>query len=108
MKREELNSWFIQGTSAGEKIIVVLFCIVFLVSNQHAFSQDRRIIPFRSRDINFDGIPDEDIWSSLESFPLVMHYPNNGRTPEQKLMSGCFLIIHISILEPQCITMIRK
>ena len=115
MKREELNSWFIQGTSAGEKIIVVLFCIVFLVSNQHAISQDRRIIPFRSRDINFDGIPDEDIWSSLESFPLVMHYPNNGRTPEQKtdvrlFFDNTYLYIGASMYynDPEMITRIGK
>jgi len=115
MKREELNSWFIQGTSAGEKIIVVLFCIVFLVSNQHAFSQDRRIIPFRSRDINFDGIPDEDIWSSLESFPLVMHYPNNGRIPEQKtdvrlFFDNTYLYIGASMYynDPEMITRIGK
>ena len=34
--------------------------------------------------INFDGIPDEEIWMKVESYPLVMHAPNNGKIPEQK------------------------
>jgi len=33
--------------------------------------------------INLDGIPDEEIWTKVENFPLVMHSPNSGKIPEQ-------------------------
>jgi len=65
----------------------VIFMIVFvnsLILSQHVTGQGRRTIPFLTSGINFDGIPDEEIWTKADSFPLVMHSPNNGKIPEQK------------------------
>jgi hypothetical protein len=34
--------------------------------------------------INFDGIPDEAVWDSIEPFPLVTYLPVSGRAPSEK------------------------
>lgn len=73
-----------RGTGLGEKIIIIFFGLLLLSLNRQSFTQESRTKPFISVGINFDGIPDEEIWNSVESFPLVMHYPNNGKIPEQK------------------------
>ncbi len=66
--------------------IPVLIIIVFISLNirDAVNAQTRRVIPFIPQELNFDGIPDEGIWAEAESFPLIMHSPDNGRTPEQK------------------------
>jgi hypothetical protein len=33
--------------------------------------------------ITFDGIPDEEVWKGLRSYPFTMHNPYNGKIPEQ-------------------------
>ena len=65
-------------------IILIIICNSLLNVSQTVEAQGRRIVPFISGGINFDGIPDEEIWKKAESFPLVMHSPNNGKIPEQK------------------------
>jgi hypothetical protein len=67
------------------KIIKTIFiCLGSLYITLTAEAQEKRTIPFMTGGINFDGIPDEEIWTKVESFPLVMHAPNNGKIPEQK------------------------
>ena len=62
----------------------MIFCLNFLISGRPAEAQVRRVIPFITSGIDFDGVPDEEIWTKVESFPLIMHSPNNGKIPEQK------------------------
>jgi hypothetical protein len=56
----------------------------FLNVNQTAQGQERRIIPFITEGINYDGIPDEEIWTKVGNFPLLMYSPDNGKIPGQK------------------------
>jgi hypothetical protein len=65
-------------------MILIIICLSLLNLSQPAKAQVRRIIPFIAGGINFDGIPDEEVWKKVESFPLVMHSPNNGEIPKQK------------------------
>jgi hypothetical protein len=62
----------------------MIICLNFLNLSRPVEAQVRRVIPFITSGIDFDGIPDEEIWTKVESFPLVMHSPNNGKIPEQK------------------------
>lgn len=66
------------------KILIIPFCLAALLLAHTAQAQERRIIPRITGGINFDGIPDEEIWKTANSFPLVMHSPDNGRTPVQQ------------------------
>ena len=63
-----------------------LFSILLglLLSGQPLVAQSEIKIPFLKGIINLDGIPDEDIWKNAESFPLVMHSPETGKTPSQR------------------------
>jgi len=63
---------------------IISVCLGALLLAQANLAQERRIIPKITGGINFDGIPDEEIWKTVTSFPLVMHYPNNGKTPVQE------------------------
>lgn len=36
-----------------------------------------------SEPINFDGIPNEEAWKSIEAFNLVMHIPVFGKVPTE-------------------------
>jgi hypothetical protein len=74
----------IQITILFKSIIFIIFCPGFLILNHSTEAQERRIIPHITGGINFDGVPDEEIWKKVDSFPLVMHSPNNGKIPEQK------------------------
>jgi hypothetical protein len=66
------------------KLMLSGACLCLLFSGQITWAQDRRIIPFVKEDIDFDGIPNEEVWKTVDSFPFVMHQPNTGKIPEQK------------------------
>lgn len=44
----------------------------------------RRVIQKIVAPINFDGIPDEISWESLEPFPMITHLPVFGNPPSEK------------------------
>jgi hypothetical protein len=66
------------------KMRIILFCLGALLLAQSTVAQERRIISRITGGINFDGIPDEEIWKTANSFPLVMHSPDNGKSPVQQ------------------------
>lgn len=58
--------------------------MIFTNLSQTADAQAKRVIPFITGGINFDGIPDEETWTKFENFPLIMYSPKNGKIPGQK------------------------
>jgi hypothetical protein len=95
------------------KMIFICFGLTYLALTTDG--QGRRIIPYMSDGINFDGIPDEEVWDRADSFPLVMHYPDNGKIPEQKtdvrlFYDDMYLYMGASIYynDPEMITRIGK
>jgi hypothetical protein len=74
----------IRKTFLLKRMILIMICYGFPDLIQTAEAQVKTVILFKTGEINFDGIPDEEIWTKLESFPLVMHSPNNGKIPEHK------------------------
>jgi hypothetical protein len=94
---------------------MIFICFASLFITQITEAQERRIIPRITGGINFDGIPNEEIWTKTESFPLVMHYPNNGKIPEQKtdvrlFYDEMYLYLGASMYydDPEMITRIGK
>ena len=69
------------------KTVALGFKMIFLLSfvspndllGQEAVKINRLSIP-----IEFDGVPDEDSWRTLDSLPLTMHKPNFGLQPSEK------------------------
>src|SRR3989339_319176 len=67
------------------KTVAILTCLLFLmVYGHYAFAQERTVITRIPGEINFDGIPDEEVWKKIKSFRFIMHEPNNGKVPVQK------------------------
>ncbi|MGW8314094.1 MAG: DUF5916 domain-containing protein, partial [Bacteroidales bacterium] len=63
-------------------LFALLFCSGSFI--EHIHGQERWKIQRIRSDINFDGIPDESVWDSIEPFPLVTYLPVNGKTPTEK------------------------
>jgi hypothetical protein len=86
MKQTKKRRESLQINILSPTIILIIICLIHfhLLIGQTIKAQERRIIPFIIGGINFDGIPNEEVWKTLDSFPLVMHQPNNGKIPVQK------------------------
>ncbi len=56
-----------------------LFCIQINIIGQDAVKIKRMTVP-----IEFDGMPQESAWQSLDLFPLTMHKPNFGAGPSER------------------------
>jgi hypothetical protein len=57
--------------------------IIFYALSSNANAQETIQIKRLSEEINFNGIPDENAWSGLVKFDLVMHRPNFGSVPSE-------------------------
>ena len=74
------------GTLSGiiNKDACGIFCLVFLLCLQgEGFGQDTVKIKRITGNIEFDGIPSESAWQTLDLFPLIMHKPNFGAQPSE-------------------------
>ena len=61
-------------------MIALLFWFAELIlSGQDAVKIKRITVP-----VEFDGIPQESAWQSLDLFPLTMHKPNFGGSAFRK------------------------
>ena len=70
------------------QLALFLFFIIIpgsLFSQPEMYQKDKN--PFKigklSQHLNFDGIPDEEVWKSFEVFKMVMHIPVFGKEPTE-------------------------
>ncbi len=63
----------------GFLMIVLSFCLQNNVIGQEAVKIKRITVP-----VEFDGMPKETAWESLNLFSLTMHKPNFGAQPSEK------------------------
>jgi hypothetical protein len=84
MERSEICRKSDRTISLLKVMKMAFICLASFFITQTTEAQERRIIPRLTGGMNFDGIPNEEIWTKAESFPLVMHSPDNGKIPEQK------------------------
>jgi len=61
----------------------LLTLVLFLILTSQARSQEPVKIKRLKAAIEFDGIPDEPAWKSLDMYPLTMHRPNFGNQPSE-------------------------
>jgi hypothetical protein len=61
----------------------LLPCMLFVIP-VNALSQDPLIAPRLSGAINFDGLPDEDAWETIQALPMVMYIPVFGNEPTER------------------------
>lgn len=67
------------------KTVVILTSSLFLMAHDHcAFAQEGTVITRIHGGINFDGIPDEEVWKGIKNYRFIMQEPNNGKVPVQK------------------------
>jgi hypothetical protein len=64
------------------KRIFTLFLLNLLFG--YSFANDPIILKVLNQPINFDGIPDEKAWETIEALPLVTHMPVFGKEPSEK------------------------
>lgn len=64
--------------SLGILMIVLLLCL-----QRNGFGQETVKIKRISGAVEFDGIPNEQVWKELDQFPLTMHKPNFGSHPSE-------------------------
>ena len=84
MKLPRKRDRYVSETYLLKTFVVIVNCLILFNLYQTTVAQVKRVIPYFAGGINFDGVPDEEIWTRVESFPLVMHAPDNGRIPQQK------------------------
>ena len=69
----------------SKKAALGLLLVVLLSGLQNfAISQDAVKIKRITVPVEFDGMPQESAWQSLDLFPLTMHKPNFGTEPSEK------------------------
>ena len=61
----------------------IFMLVLFLLLQNQARSQEPVKIARLKTAIEFDGIPDEPAWKSLDMYPLTMHRPNFGNQPSE-------------------------
>jgi Domain of unknown function (DUF5916) len=86
---------FIKGKPLYPRSVFIRFSIVYYILlnciNSSAFAQpvlseigkEPLIIEKLSSPINFDGIPDEEAWTSVSRINLIMHSPVFGKDPTE-------------------------
>jgi len=48
------------------------------------YSQSALTIPRLTESIIFDGMPDEEVWQTIEPLPMTTYYPDDGREPSER------------------------
>lgn len=56
---------------------------LFLFFSSELISQSPIVITKLTGAINFDGVPDEEVWQSVQSLSMVMHKPDFGTEPKE-------------------------
>jgi hypothetical protein len=56
---------------------------LLLTLSANLFSQSPLIVTKISSPITFDGVPDEEVWQSVKTLPMVMHTPVFGNEPTE-------------------------
>ncbi|MBG0860015.1 MAG: carbohydrate binding family 9 domain-containing protein, partial [Bacteroidales bacterium] len=64
-------------------MIRAIFCGLFLVITAETWSQAPFIVNKLTVPINFDGVPDEAAWQSVQPLPMTMHSPVFGNEPTE-------------------------
>jgi len=64
--------------------ILSLNLVIFFGFTTRALSQERRSIQRIEKEITFDGILNEEAWESLDTFPMIGHFPTFGLPPSEK------------------------
>ena len=62
----------------------ILFLLIFVFFISDAISQAPLSVTRISDEINFDGIPDEEVWHSLPALQMVMYVPVAGGEPTEQ------------------------
>jgi len=62
----------------------LLIPVLFISLQINAISQETVKIQRLSSEINFDGVPDDAAWETLDLFPLTMHRPNFMNQPSER------------------------
>jgi len=62
----------------------ILMIISLLCLQRNGISQEAVRIKRLTSNVEFDGIPGEAVWQTLDLFALTMHKPNYGTQPSEK------------------------
>ncbi|HLN21596.1 MAG TPA: DUF5916 domain-containing protein [Bacteroidales bacterium] len=62
--------------------IYLLLLVVYSLSAQDKVSE-QVILSRTESPVDFDGIPDEALWSAVEPFKMIMHSPSFGKEPSE-------------------------
>jgi hypothetical protein len=62
----------------------ILIIVLSLVIQNNVISQEAVKIKRIMAPVEFDGIPEEEAWKTLDLFTLTMHRPNYGTQPSEK------------------------
>jgi hypothetical protein len=61
-----------------------LMVVLSLGLQNNVFSQEAVKIKRITSPVEFDGIPKDAVWETLDLYPLIMHKPNYGAQPSEK------------------------
>jgi len=61
----------------------ILLSGLLLIFSAQLLAQTPMVITRMTGTITFDGIPDEEVWQSVEPLPMVMHKPDFGTNPTE-------------------------
>ena len=62
---------------------LILCALILGIQSFRLAGQESRKIRRIESGINFDGIPDEEVWQEIEPFPLVTYLPVSGKVPKE-------------------------
>lgn len=61
----------------------ILLSGLLIIFSTELLSQTPMVIPRMTGTITFDGTPDEEVWKSVQTLPMVMHKPEFGKEPTE-------------------------
>jgi hypothetical protein len=77
------NKMHVSGSIFQVERSGIFFLVIFIFFISDAFSQAPLSVTRISDEINFDGIPDEEVWKSVQSLPMIMFMPVFGNEPTE-------------------------
>jgi len=63
---------------------MILIQVTLILISVNAIGQEVLTVPRISAAITFDGVPDEEVWNTIPSLPLVMFQPVFGKEPTER------------------------
>jgi hypothetical protein len=79
-----INCCFIFGYKGKTiSMLRILLSGLLLIFSLELLAQTPMVITRMTGTITFDGIPDEEVWQSVEPLPMVMHKPDFGKEPTE-------------------------